>query len=251
MPFNHIHTQCIISARHIFTNAVRTDGFAVDFIFARSTSNDQLPDLDPSDFDDELNEAFELWGADPGLTYVFVVCNSNGTEPCEVRKISTVEYYTKAGFKATTREIHKKKIEELEQRFPGRKTANTEVFSSYLDQLFQAVPQLLSFYDHEHSGFRFLNHMGRQKMDAESVNLFVNGGAKYRTHKAKMAALDSQESEDEKKRRGCPRKEKVRKKERKWKKQATLSDPSKKSSFDCYKGRKFCDHDAGKDLWNS
>ncbi|KAG0184584.1 hypothetical protein DFQ28_010889, partial [Apophysomyces sp. BC1034] len=163
------------SARHMFTNVVRTDGFAVDFIFARSTSDDQLPDLDPSDFDaDELSEAFELWGADPGLTNVFFACNGNGTEPYEIRKISTAEYYTKAGFKAATRKIHKKKVEhriqELEQRLTGRKTANTEVFSSYLDQLFQALPQLLSFYDHEHSGSRFLNHMGQQKMDAELVN---------------------------------------------------------------------------------
>ncbi|KAG1434650.1 hypothetical protein G6F56_014236 [Rhizopus delemar] len=53
--------------KRLFTNCIRTDGYAVDVIFARRTNMDVLPNLEFEDFTpDELENTFRLWGLDPG-----------------------------------------------------------------------------------------------------------------------------------------------------------------------------------------
>ena len=60
--------------KFLFRNLVRTDGYAVDLLFARSLSTEsELPDLEARDFDEiELRNHFNLWGLDPMITHIFV-----------------------------------------------------------------------------------------------------------------------------------------------------------------------------------
>lgn len=58
----------------MFTNMVRTNGYGIDFILVgpkKQTSD--LPVLDLSDFTaEEISTRFHLWGADHGMTNVYI-----------------------------------------------------------------------------------------------------------------------------------------------------------------------------------
>lgn len=74
---------------------------------APKRQTDGLPDLELSDFTaEELNTTFHLWGADPGVKNIYTASDDHGVEDShQIRKYSTDEYYTRAGYKKTNREI--------------------------------------------------------------------------------------------------------------------------------------------------
>jgi hypothetical protein len=86
-----------------FTNLIRTDGYGVDFIFARQESDSAaLPELEVNDFSPwELRNTFELWDADPGVTQTYVVANGHGDAPHHIKQMSSVEFSTLAGYYLT------------------------------------------------------------------------------------------------------------------------------------------------------
>ncbi|GAA5805581.1 hypothetical protein HPULCUR_011100 [Helicostylum pulchrum] len=174
------------NGKQMFTNMVRTDGYGIDFILAGPKNPDaNLPDLDLNDFTPrELNENFCLWGADPGQTNIFTASDGHGDDSHQVRKYSTAEYYTRAGFKKSNKTILNLKngdeqLSEAERNIATFKTANMEVFLLYIHSVLNNIDVLVRFYDDRFTSLRFLNYIGRQRADAEMVNIFVTGGKKY------------------------------------------------------------------------
>ena len=87
----------------MFTNMIRTDGYGVDFILAGPKNQAAtLPDPDLSDFDvDELANTFHLWGQ----TEIFTASDGHTDDAHQIRRYSTDEYYTFAGYKKTNKRI--------------------------------------------------------------------------------------------------------------------------------------------------
>ncbi|KAG2230908.1 hypothetical protein INT48_000020 [Thamnidium elegans] len=78
---------------------VRTDGYCINFILAGpERQSNKLPNLDLNDFTpEEINKRFHLWGVDPGQISIFTASDGHDTDPHQLRKYSTAEYYTRTG----------------------------------------------------------------------------------------------------------------------------------------------------------
>ncbi|KAI8393975.1 uncharacterized protein BYT42DRAFT_477292, partial [Radiomyces spectabilis] len=174
--------------KELFTNVVRTDGYAIDFVFARR-KYEALPNLTMDDFTtDKLQGTFQLWGADPGMTEVFVASDGHDENPHQVRKFSTDEFYTVAGFKKTNSKVLNLKrritilaqsVQEVESGLSGRKTSDKAIFIEHLRNWLPTLHLLLNFYDERFCALRFLNYIGKQRAEAEIVDIFLDGGKKY------------------------------------------------------------------------
>ncbi|KAI9363280.1 hypothetical protein BD770DRAFT_215562 [Pilaira anomala] len=115
-----------------------------------------LPDLDLSDFTgEEINQRFHLWDVDPGLKTIFTASDGYGEDPHQVRKYSTDEYYTRAGFKKTSRKFL------AERDILTDKTDNIETFTLYVHSVLNNLGNILSCYDNRFTALRFLNYIGR------------------------------------------------------------------------------------------
>lgn len=181
----------------MFTNMVRTDGYGIDFILAGPQKQAAaLPDLEISDFSlEEINSRFHLWGVDPGQKNIFTASDGHGEEPHQVRKYSAAEYYTRAGFKKTNKRIINLKNEDenflqAERQITTYKTANLQIFILYVHSVLNNLNTLLTFYDDRFTALRFLNYIGRQRADAEMINIFVTGGKKYLKREFKQTGRD-------------------------------------------------------------
>ncbi|KAI8082116.1 hypothetical protein BDF21DRAFT_417154 [Thamnidium elegans] len=95
------HELATLLFSQMFTNMVRTDGYGIDFILTGpERQSNKLPNLDVNDFTpEEINERFHLWGVEPGQINIFTASDGHDTDPHQLRKYSTAEYYTRTGFK--------------------------------------------------------------------------------------------------------------------------------------------------------
>lgn len=208
------------NGKEMFTNMVRTDGYAIDFILAGPRNQDaNLPGLELSDFtQEELNENFCLWGVDPGQVNIFTASDGHGDDPHQVRKYSTAEYYTRAGFKQSNKVILESKNGDeqflrAERDITTYKTANMDTFILYIHSVLNNIDILSRFYGDRFTSLRFLNYIGRQRADAEMVNIFVNGGKKYLKREFKQTGNDPKKGNTkERKRKRRSERETVKKK---------------------------------------
>lgn len=222
-----------------FMNKIRTDGFTVEFLFARKKRVlDALPELDFVDFSEqELKEDFHLWGADPGRRDVFVMVDGHESHPHQVRRISTAEYYTVAGYNKTRSRIQNaktsKQIDKIETSIPSPKTATLEGFAAYLSSLLPNLSKVLSFYGKEFAEWRFLNYQGKQRANEYMLSIFVDGGDKYNEKQPPpQQAAEGQKKKRRKKNKGQTNNKeaegsKVPQKANKWRKQAFQSNDGK------------------------
>jgi hypothetical protein len=136
LPFS-VEAAVAKQSQVLFTNRIRTDGYAVDFIFARPAKpGSELPELDFDDFtEDELQDTFHLWGVDPGITEIFVAVDDHEDDAHQIRKMSTTEFHVQAGYEKTNQKIAKMKkacgIYDIEKSIPSPKSASTDRFSDY------------------------------------------------------------------------------------------------------------------------
>ncbi|KAI8089123.1 uncharacterized protein BX664DRAFT_332239, partial [Halteromyces radiatus] len=102
----------------------------------------------------------------------------------EIRKLSSAEYYTRAGFKRTVNRINNEKSEEVrtaEAAIRTNRTTSMTGITDYINSTLEALEVLTAFYGQENlQGLKLLNYQGRQKMDEELINIFINGGTKYK-----------------------------------------------------------------------
>lgn len=104
--FAEIRHGDYVTQPYRFTNIVRTDGHAIDFVFARPQSEESLPDLDMRDFDKyDLDNKFNFWAVDPGEKSVFTAADGEGTDSHQFRHMSKAESYILASCKNTSRKI--------------------------------------------------------------------------------------------------------------------------------------------------
>ncbi|KAI8330330.1 hypothetical protein BC941DRAFT_518221 [Chlamydoabsidia padenii] len=124
----------------------------------------------------------------------------------EIRQLSTAQYYTNAGFKKSMATINSSKsavIQALEAAIHTNRTTTMD-------------------------GLKFLNYQGRQRLNAEMVNIFINGGKKYNHRR-----LQQQSPPERRRRRDdedrtspiAPANPAI--KERKWKKASSAHNSSK------------------------
>ncbi|KAG0165284.1 hypothetical protein DFQ30_008651 [Apophysomyces sp. BC1015] len=193
----------------IFSGYLVTDGYATSVPFQKPLTNntEQLPELLPEDFKEWEFKYLNIWGADPGVSSIYVASNGSDNDVYhgrpdaldedydrtrlltriydehEIRRFSTVEYYTKAGYKKTMQKINMAKttaIQTLENGIKTNRTTDLNKIQQYIDSVLVAFTQVTDFYARpEIQSLTFLNYQGRQRMDNELINIFVNGGKKY------------------------------------------------------------------------
>jgi hypothetical protein len=75
-------------------------------------------------------------------------------------------------------------ITPIESTLPTAKTARLDRVHERVRALLDALPTLLHFYDITHQAKRFSIFRGKQRADAEMVNIFLSGGKKYNNQQA-------------------------------------------------------------------
>jgi len=107
-------------------------------LFARSLSTEsELPDLEARDFDEiELRNHFNLWGLDPGVTHIFEASDDSGPNPHQVRRYSSAEFESLAGYPKTNTRIRELKeedgVDQVEGRLESYKTADLDIYRNHL-----------------------------------------------------------------------------------------------------------------------
>lgn len=157
---------------------MRTDGYAVEFLFARKSKADGLPDLGFEDFKlEELDTHFHLWASDPGLRDIHVSVDGHMGDCHQVLSMSTAQYYAIAGYNKTMLKMRKRRkkdgIDAIEGILSSPKTASLTTFGDYLQSLLPYLPRLFRFYSHEHAALRLLNYIGRQRANESMASVFV------------------------------------------------------------------------------
>lgn len=173
---------------------MRTDGYAVEFLFARKSKADGLSDLGFEDFKlEELDTHFHLWTSDPGFRHIHVSVDGHTGDCHQVLSMSTAQYYVIAGYNKTMLKIHKRRkkdgIDAIQGILSSPKSASLTSFGDYLQSLLFHLPRLFRFYSHEHAAPRLLNYIGRQRANDSMASVFVNrayGNSGKRTKKRRQ-----------------------------------------------------------------
>jgi hypothetical protein len=175
---------------YVFNNMIRSDGHTIEFIYGvRHSSSGGLPDLTMSDISDlsdlptdlqkDLDE-FDIFEVDPGHRHLVTGVNAQGVR----RRFSNNEWYCKSGILQRRYDQQERRkdtgIDQVESRLSTKKTASCDLWISYCQAVFDNMPQFAAFYGTDFANDRFLNYVGRQKMEDEVTNIFVDGDRKYR-----------------------------------------------------------------------
>ncbi|KAI8390992.1 uncharacterized protein BYT42DRAFT_178017 [Radiomyces spectabilis] len=174
---------------------VSTDGYGCNVHFFRTRRSDEtLPDLEDNDFAIWELPYLRVWGADPGMTDVFVASDGGtfapndgdavpDSPPHEIRRFSTVEFYTKTQYKHSTICIQnwkmRSQVSELEQSIATSKITNLQAARLFIASMLTTMGRLLSFYDQRFTKLRFRRYVKEQQSLSELANVFVTGGKKY------------------------------------------------------------------------
>ncbi|KAI8093879.1 uncharacterized protein BX664DRAFT_116090 [Halteromyces radiatus] len=159
-------------------------------IFVASSGSDNVYQDNPDDQDEDLDEE-DVPEQEPGEPHQYDLQERyrqrQQQDPHEIRRFSSAEYYTKAGYKKTTRLIREAKdqqqIDEVEATILTNKTSTMQGIEGYITSILTVFDQLTAFYGRIlFQRRKFSNYCGRQRMDAELVNIFTNGGTKYGDH---------------------------------------------------------------------
>ncbi|KAH8554459.1 hypothetical protein BGW37DRAFT_479801 [Umbelopsis sp. PMI_123] len=116
-----------------FASRILTDGYAVNFLFARKR-------------DAEIATYFEVAAIDPGRTQVFTAAYGSGQERHQIRRCSTSEYYSMTGSKRRNQKLQQEKKEagilRIEESWPTGKTCNIGQYQSYVAHLLNNFDEL-------------------------------------------------------------------------------------------------------------
>jgi len=175
--------EAMQSPRRRFWSVIRSDGVAIDFLFARPKRVKAVPEVTMADVGLDLTRD-RLWGVDPGVTDAFVAVDGSNDMTHEVRKTSTREFYHLAGWNRGTRQGQKWKkaspgIQVIENGMPSPKTINTAHFDAYISYVLTHFQALVQFYDDRWRELQFQRYRGRQKALAETCRRFTSGSQKY------------------------------------------------------------------------
>ncbi|KAI7899771.1 uncharacterized protein BX663DRAFT_478072 [Cokeromyces recurvatus] len=169
----------------LFNNYVRSDGFAIDFVFNRRRKDSivVLHDLTLQDFTyNEVESTFRPAFVDPGRKSVFTAAVGLG-DAQQIRGCSTKEYYTMTGSTNYQKKMERLKnvggITSIESEMPSAKTNQSEVYDKYVEYMLPHRQVLFNFYGFQRAKDRFYLYQQRQKAAQIMVNMIINGGKKY------------------------------------------------------------------------
>jgi len=169
----------------LFNNLVRSDGFAVDFIFNRKKQESIIGghDLTLEDFTyEEVEGVYRPAFIDPGRKAVFTAAVGLGDDH-QVRRCSTKEYYDLTGSTKYSIKLQRLKDERgitpIETDMPTTKTCQATVYLTYTTYMLLHRHTLFNFYGFQRAKDRFFLYQGRQKASQTMVNMLVNGSSKY------------------------------------------------------------------------
>ncbi|KAH8554188.1 hypothetical protein BGW37DRAFT_421947, partial [Umbelopsis sp. PMI_123] len=176
-----------------FNNHIMTDGYAINFLFARkkpAAENIRNVELSLEDFNStEIEQSFQPVLVDPGRNQVVTAAYGTGNVRHEMRRVSTKEYYTMVGPTRRNSVLQKEKretgLERIETNIPTPKTANIQQYDEHTRYILRHLETSLSFNSCHRGKMRCQNYQGRQRAREEMVNIFVNGGKKYNPEKKK------------------------------------------------------------------
>jgi hypothetical protein len=170
-----------------------TDGYAINFLFARRKASDnevQKMQLELQDFTaSEIHEYFQPVAVDPGRNQIFTACYGSGQNNHQVRRMSSLEYYSMIGSSQRNKILQREKTQsgfaKVETDRPTPKTASEERYSLYIRDILNNLQTILAFYDHRRGKERFKNYQGKQRAREELTCAFLDGGKKYNARKRK------------------------------------------------------------------
>ncbi|KAI8070044.1 hypothetical protein BC940DRAFT_236344, partial [Gongronella butleri] len=164
-----------------FENAFDTDGFATSFTFKRP-KGDAPPYLTLDKAVKWQLRQCRAWGVDPGVNDIFVAVDGS-SYASGIYSAAPHEYNRLAGIPRVNAWLENKKaargITYIESRIPTARTARVDRVHHRVEFLLASLPTLLAFYDIEHQAKRFSLYRGKQRANAEMVNILVGGGKKY------------------------------------------------------------------------
>ncbi|KAF7726600.1 hypothetical protein EC973_008564, partial [Apophysomyces ossiformis] len=168
------------------------------------TKRDRLPDLTPQGFQEWEIEYMNVWGADPGVTDIYVCSNGSNDvyrneadleleddqdipdEDIAKMMIRNLNHTRSDSFQqqSITLELALRKLRKgsrLESEIDTNRTADMDRIIRSIVPTLDALPEVTAFYaQRDIQGLNFLNYQGRQRLDEEMVKIFINGGPKYR-----------------------------------------------------------------------
>lgn len=93
-------------------------------------------------------------------------------------------------------------IQALEAAIHTNRTTTIDGIQRYINTALNSFDELKQFYDqHEIQGLKFLNYQGRQRLDAEMVNIFIDGGKKYNLNTSRRHRRRQQSPQERRRRR--------------------------------------------------
>ncbi|KAG2202838.1 hypothetical protein INT46_000497 [Mucor plumbeus] len=169
----------------LFNNLVRSDGFAVDFIFNRKKQESIIGghDLTLEDFTyEEVEGVYRPVFIGPGQKAVFTAAVGLGDDH-QVRRCSTKEYYDLTGSTKYSIKLQRLKVERgitpIETDMPTTKTCQATVYLTHTTYMLLHRHILFDFYGFQRVKDRFFLYQDRQKASQTMVNMLVNGSSKY------------------------------------------------------------------------
>ncbi|KAG2195909.1 hypothetical protein INT47_002682 [Mucor saturninus] len=154
--------------KKMFANMVRSDGFAVDFIFYKEkTYSEHINQVDLILDDFEFNEHEEHYlpiTIDPGKKAFFTAFAGSSNDTSDFRKCSIKEYY-----------------HITESNIPTSKTPHESVYIEYVNYMLENIARIFSFYNHETAKDIFFLYQGRQRAPEQMVNMLLRDTKKYQT----------------------------------------------------------------------
>ena len=177
-----------------FANKITTDGYAINFLFARKKATDkevQSIQLELQDFTaSEIHEHFQPVAVDPGRNQIFTACYGSGQTEHQIRRMSTTEYYSMTGSNQRNKALQKEKkdsgLATIEESRPSPKTASLVQYGKYVQHILEQMETVFSFYSYHRGEARFKNYQGKQRAREELVCAFLDGGKKYNAKKRKL-----------------------------------------------------------------
>ncbi|KAG0166591.1 hypothetical protein DFQ30_006989 [Apophysomyces sp. BC1015] len=124
----------------IFAKQIASDGFAIDFQFARKSNKGMITvdaELLPSNFTaEEINDHFKPCAVDPGRSQMLTAAYGYENSSNEIQRGSAREYYTYTGLPLRQKKLEAEKkesgIDNMETKLETGKTQNIEAYGSYV-----------------------------------------------------------------------------------------------------------------------
>jgi hypothetical protein len=139
-----------------FANKITTDGYAIDFHFARNKATDkevqsiqlEIQDLTAS----EIHEHFQPVAVDPDRNQISTACYGSGQIEHQIRRTSTTGYYSMTGSNQRSKTLRKEKkdsgLATIEESRPSPKTASLVQYGKYVQHILEQMETIFSFYSY-------------------------------------------------------------------------------------------------------